>query len=554
MLDPITSLLAACVNCHPPDANAVEPDVAICTNNPRSSQNVAQQHAIQQNSLSGCISPPDSTSASSQLSFTTASVINASQRQAQNQTDVPPRPIAPETVVAVSWSNPATNRVAMGKTEVRTATNPVLQFGSRGQDVTRLQTQLKQLKLYTGAIDSIFGQQTKAAVVQFQRSEGLQADGVVGARTWTALQSVARQPQSASSAQAPTQASPQNRTQNPNNPQSKAQGDTQVNTQGDRPATPPPSSAAVAPSAAPTTEAQKAQSSSPQSTESKTQSDQESDSSSQFPFNFFWIFGWGIIYGSGWIFILKDTVKEIKGFHFITTARKKTSKRTTRTVVTHVQSGKRKTVPQVVIPNRQTPNVPVEPAPVSHPDSVLVAPQATQPQPVQTQSVAPQATQPVNSDASDRPKVAVGVGVSDRDNQRLDEAVNVNEPVNQPASLSQSQVQTHDQTDGQSDSVMVTQFVFDQVALSDPWQDEADPAALQVLEVALADGGQILPLQNVFIAPPRSRFSRSRKRPKKPALIANYSYYSYPKPVLPNKPEVVSGHDARDRHQQAKAG
>jgi len=546
MLDPITSLLAACVNCNPPDSSAVQPDVAVCTNNPRSSQNAAQQHAIQQNSLSGCISPPESTSASSQLSFTTANAIDIDRHQPQNQTDKPPRPIAPESVVAVSWSNPATNAVAMANPEVRNAANPVLQFGSRGQDVTRLQTRLQQLKLYTGAIDGIFGQQTKAAVVQFQRSKGLQADGVVGAKTWTALQSVsqsvARQPQSAN----PTQSNPQNRTQNnsQSNPQGNSQTNSQNNSQGDRPATQPASSAAVAPSA-PTAEAQNTQSSSSQSTESNTQSDRDSDSSPQFPFNSFWILGWGIIYGSGWIFILKDTVKEIKGFHFITTTRKKTSKRTTRTVVTHVQSGKRKTVPQVIIPNLQTPSVPVEPAPVSHPDSVSVTTQSTTPQ--------PQATQPVNSDVSDRSRVVVGVGASDRDNQRLDEAVK-SEPVNHPANLSQSQAQTHDQAAAQGDSLTVTQFLFDQVALADPWQDEVDPSAVQVLEVALADGGQILPLQNVFIAPPRSRFSRSKKRPKNPALITNYSYYSYPKPVPPNKPEVVSGHDARDRHQQAKAG
>lgn len=52
---------------------------------------------------------------------------------------------------------------------------------------TKLQTALKSAGFYTGKIDGKIGPGTKAAVVAFQRSKGLTADGVVGRKTWDAL-------------------------------------------------------------------------------------------------------------------------------------------------------------------------------------------------------------------------------------------------------------------------------------------------------------------------------------------------------------------------------
>ena len=43
-----------------------------------------------------------------------------------------------------------------------------------------------QVKLGTN-VDGIFGVQTKSAVISFQRSKGLTTDGIVGANTWAAL-------------------------------------------------------------------------------------------------------------------------------------------------------------------------------------------------------------------------------------------------------------------------------------------------------------------------------------------------------------------------------
>lgn len=64
---------------------------------------------------------------------------------------------------------------------------PTLAQGSRGSYVRDLQTRLKNQGFNPGTIDGIFGPNTKAAVISFQRSKGLAQDGIVGVKTWTAL-------------------------------------------------------------------------------------------------------------------------------------------------------------------------------------------------------------------------------------------------------------------------------------------------------------------------------------------------------------------------------
>ena len=58
---------------------------------------------------------------------------------------------------------------------------PTCRKGARG-NITRL----IQEKLGV-AVDGIFGQKTKNAVIAFQRAHGLSADGIVGKNTWRAL-------------------------------------------------------------------------------------------------------------------------------------------------------------------------------------------------------------------------------------------------------------------------------------------------------------------------------------------------------------------------------
>ena len=60
-------------------------------------------------------------------------------------------------------------------------------WGSRGNDVSRVQSKLKQYGYYSGAVDGIFGQATYDAVIWFQKKNSLKADGVVGSATAAAL-------------------------------------------------------------------------------------------------------------------------------------------------------------------------------------------------------------------------------------------------------------------------------------------------------------------------------------------------------------------------------
>jgi peptidoglycan L-alanyl-D-glutamate endopeptidase CwlK len=62
-----------------------------------------------------------------------------------------------------------------------------LKEGSTGLEVSQLQERLKELGFNPGVIDGDFGPATEVAVIAFQKSEGLLADGIVGPRTRAAL-------------------------------------------------------------------------------------------------------------------------------------------------------------------------------------------------------------------------------------------------------------------------------------------------------------------------------------------------------------------------------
>ena len=57
------------------------------------------------------------------------------------------------------------------------------QLGSRGQEVRQIQSKLRELGLYSGSIDGIYGTATQKAVRQFQKNCGLMVDGIAGRKT-----------------------------------------------------------------------------------------------------------------------------------------------------------------------------------------------------------------------------------------------------------------------------------------------------------------------------------------------------------------------------------
>ena len=64
---------------------------------------------------------------------------------------------------------------------------PTVSYGSRGDAVRKLQELLNALGYDCGSVDGIFGSKTKAAVLAFQKANGLAADGIVGPLTWGKL-------------------------------------------------------------------------------------------------------------------------------------------------------------------------------------------------------------------------------------------------------------------------------------------------------------------------------------------------------------------------------
>ncbi len=67
------------------------------------------------------------------------------------------------------------------------ASAATLAWGSRGEQVKKVQQKLIQYGYMTGTADGVFGQKTYDAVVYFQRKNGLTVDGRVGSATAAAL-------------------------------------------------------------------------------------------------------------------------------------------------------------------------------------------------------------------------------------------------------------------------------------------------------------------------------------------------------------------------------
>ena len=102
-----------------------------------------------------------------------------------------PEPAAPDSVMAVT-PDPS----------LPTA-EPVLRSGMTGESVKNLQSRLYTLGYYTAAIDGQYGAATKEAVAEFQRQNGLDADGIVGPETRRILFSAEAKPRRAEGTEPP---------------------------------------------------------------------------------------------------------------------------------------------------------------------------------------------------------------------------------------------------------------------------------------------------------------------------------------------------------------
>lgn len=60
-------------------------------------------------------------------------------------------------------------------------------YGSRGEEVKKIQEKLKAWGYYTGGVDGIYGSQTFEAVKKFQKKNNLSVDGIAGEKTLAAL-------------------------------------------------------------------------------------------------------------------------------------------------------------------------------------------------------------------------------------------------------------------------------------------------------------------------------------------------------------------------------
>ena len=91
-----------------------------------------------------------------------------------------------DTVESKHWTHYAIPKGLYKKVDAMT----ILRKGSTGDEVKSVQAKLKELGFYTSAIDGVYGNGTVAAVKNFQSKNNLEVDGIVGTKTWAALNKV----------------------------------------------------------------------------------------------------------------------------------------------------------------------------------------------------------------------------------------------------------------------------------------------------------------------------------------------------------------------------
>jgi len=103
--------------------------------------------------------------------------------------------VAGATTTTVAGS---TSTTVAGRTNVTSPSDNV-KLGDKGDGVKQIQTALKAAG-YKVTVDGDFGNQTDAAVRQFQKKNGLKVDGIVGKITWGKLSTAGTSTSSSSGA------------------------------------------------------------------------------------------------------------------------------------------------------------------------------------------------------------------------------------------------------------------------------------------------------------------------------------------------------------------
>lgn len=100
-------------------------------------------------------------------------------------------PTSPSAQPPATGSGPSGPSAAAPSTTPASSTRPTLRRGASGGAVTDLQQKLNAAGHSVGTVDGQFGPKTETAVRSFQSEQGLSRDGVVGAKTWAALEGAA---------------------------------------------------------------------------------------------------------------------------------------------------------------------------------------------------------------------------------------------------------------------------------------------------------------------------------------------------------------------------
>ncbi len=98
------------------------------------------------------------------------------------------KPLIRMTVLLIVFAVAVTSVITLYQNnEQYDSISALSRFGSRGEEVRKIQQKLKNWGYYNGAVDGIYGTQTQKAVRWFQQKNGLTVDGIAGPKTLAAM-------------------------------------------------------------------------------------------------------------------------------------------------------------------------------------------------------------------------------------------------------------------------------------------------------------------------------------------------------------------------------